>query len=84
VKFLKPLKGVQVLDRTNWKSLNVSSVGYSKWAGAYFADPNQLNTSSGKAVVNEFTPCVLNFNTGTLTWDIPHFSGYMISVGGEE
>jgi hypothetical protein len=81
VVFLKPLKAVQQLGHTNWKSFNLPAGYYPAWSGAYFADSTQLNLSTGAALINEFMPGGVNVGGATMTWDIPHFSGYMIATG---
>jgi hypothetical protein len=83
VVFLKPLKAVQQLGHTNWKSFQLPAGYYADWAGAYFADPNQLNTQTGRAFINEFIPGGVSVGGATMTWNIPHFSGYMVSTGRE-
>ena len=84
VVFLKPLKAVQQLGHTNWKTFNLPAGYYVNWAGAYFADPSQINMQSGRALVNEFMPGGINVGGATMTWSIPHFSGYMVSTGRDE
>lgn len=81
--FLKPLKAVQQLGHTNWKSLNLPAGFYPNWAGAYFATPSQIDLSTGRALINEFMPGGVNVGGATMTWSIPHFSGYMVSTGQE-
>jgi hypothetical protein len=79
--FLKPLKAVQQLGHTNWKTFDLPAGYYPDWAGAYFADPSQINTTTGEALVNEFMDGGLSVGGATMTWSIPHFSGYMVSTG---
>jgi hypothetical protein len=79
--FLKPLKAVQQLGHTNWKSFNLPAGFYPNWAGAYFANPSQIDLSTGRALINEFMPGGVNVGGATMTWQIPHFSGYMVSTG---
>jgi hypothetical protein len=79
--FLKPLKAVQQLGHTNWKSFNLPAGYYPNWAGGYFADVSQLNLTTGSALINEFMPGGVNVGGATMTWDVPHFSGYMVSTG---
>jgi hypothetical protein len=81
--FLKPLKAVQQLGHTNWKSFNLPAGFYANWAGAYFAKPNQIDLSTGQALINEFMPGGVNVGGATMSWTIPHFSGYMVSTGRE-
>jgi hypothetical protein len=82
--FLKPLKAVQQLGHTNWKQLHLPAGFYPDWAGAYFADSSQINLMSGRALINEFMPGGVNVGGATMTWSVPHFSGYMVSTGREQ
>jgi len=81
--FLKALKAVQQLGHTNWKSFNLPAGFYRNWAGAYFASPSQIDLQTGQALINEFMPGGVNVGGATMTWSIPHFSGYMVSTGRE-
>jgi hypothetical protein len=81
VTFLKPLKAVQQLGHTNWKSFDLPAGYYPSWAGAYFADSSQVDLTSGQALVNEFMPGGVSVGGATMTWSIPHFSGYLVSTG---
>ena len=80
-KFLKPLKFVQQLGHTNWKDLKLPAGFQPDWNGAYFADQSQIDLLTGTAVVNELLPANVNVSGATLTFPIPHFSGYMVSSG---
>jgi hypothetical protein len=77
--FLKPLKAVQQLGHTNWKSFGLPAGFYQSSAGAYFADSSQVDWTTGLATVNEFMPTGVNVGGATMTWDVPHFSGYIVS-----
>jgi hypothetical protein len=79
VTFLKPLLAVQRLGHTNWKSYNLPSGYY--WAGAYFADASQVDFTSGQALVNEFESSLVKVGGATMSWQIPHFSGYLVAAG---
>jgi hypothetical protein len=81
--FLKPLKAVQQLGHTNWKSFNLPAGFYPNWSGAYFATPSQIDLVTGRALINEFMPGGVSVGGATMTWSIPHFSGYMVAVGQE-
>jgi hypothetical protein len=83
VAFKKPLKATQELTHTNWQSLNLPSGFSQSAAGAYFADPSQVNFQTGAATVNEFMSTSLSVAGSTLSWDVPHFSGYIVSWGIE-
>jgi hypothetical protein len=74
--FLKPLKAVQQLGHTNWKSFGLGAGTYA--AGGYFADVSQIDLTTGKAYINEFMPGEVTVGGATMTWDIPHFSGYTV------
>ena len=80
-KFLKPLRFVQQLGHTNWKDLKLPAGFQPGWNGAYFADQSQIDLLTGTAVVNELLPANVNVSGATLTFPIPHFSGYMVSSG---
>ena len=84
VVFLKPLKAVQQLGHTNWKGVKLKKGTYDDWTGAYFANTSQVNLMNGKAFIDEFMPGGVEIGGATVTWSIPHFSGYMVSTGREE
>jgi hypothetical protein len=79
VTFLKPLVAVQQLGHTNWKSYNLPSGKY--WAGAYFADASQIDFTTGRALVNEFMNSMVKVTGAAMSWQIPHFSGYLVAAG---
>jgi hypothetical protein len=80
VTFLKPLKAVQQLSHTNWKTLKLPNGTYA-FTGAYFADVNQVDWTSGQALVNELMPSTYQVGGSTMTWSVPHFSGYLVAAG---
>lgn len=80
-KFLKPLKAVQQLGHTSWKSLKLPAGMYSVSAGAYFQDPSLVDFTTGLATVNEFMTSTFSIGGATMTWDVPHFSGYIVAWG---
>ena len=77
--FLKPLTAVQQLGHTNWKSLGLPAGSYPNMNGNYFASTSQINFTTGQAVVNEVMPGGVNVGGATMTWSVPHFSGYLVS-----
>ncbi len=79
VKFLKPLTAVQQLGHTNWKSYNLPAGYYQSSSGSYFANESQVNFTTGDALVNEFMPSGVNVGGATMTWAVPHFSGYLVA-----
>lgn len=48
---------------------------------AYFASTSQLDQTVGEVVVNEFLPVAVDVKRSKLTWDVSHFSGYVVSSG---
>jgi len=80
-RFNTPLQAVQGLNSTGWVGMDKATSYYTDWAGAYFADFSQIDGLTGDASINEFTPCRIDVATGAMTFDVPHFSGYMISTG---
>jgi hypothetical protein len=83
IRFQKPLKATQQLAHTNWQSLALPNGFTQSAAGAYFADPSQVNFQTGAATVNEFMSTSMSVSGSTLSWDVPHFSGYIVSWGIE-
>ncbi len=81
VVFLKPLKAVQQLGHTNWKSLHLPAGYYPSTDGGYFADASQVDFITGQALVDEFMLGGVDVGGATMTWAVPHFSGYMVSMG---
>ncbi|HEY9227457.1 MAG TPA: hypothetical protein VIP11_12460, partial [Gemmatimonadaceae bacterium] len=84
VVFLKPLKAVQQLGHTTWKGVKLKKGLYEDWTGAYFASQSQINLMNGRALIDEFMPGGVEIGGATITWYIPHFSGYMVSTGRDE
>ena len=74
-KFLKPLSIRQDLNGSNWDNLGVKG----KLNGGYFKDVSQLNLTAGTAKLDETFPVTLQ--SSRLSFDIIHFSGYMVSTG---
>ena len=85
--FRTPLVVTQKLTNTLWMSdfdffsslLGLSS-GTSLEAG-YFADATQLDQTNGTAQVNEVLPVVVDDTAQTATFNVSHFSGYVIATG---
>jgi hypothetical protein len=74
-QFVKPLQFRQSLGLTLYTLLPIKPA----LSGGYFANTNQVNTTTGRSNLNE----VLNATVvgGTVRFDIKHFSGYMVSTG---
>lgn len=76
-KFSSGLKVVQDLKGTSWWKLADPSV----MEGAYYADDSQLDTSTGKATVNEFVTTNVQMSVAKTSFVVKHFSGYIIATG---
>jgi hypothetical protein len=74
-KFAVPLKFSQDLRKvtlTGWLTSPLMQ-------GAYFADKSQLDQDDATAVVNELLPATLDLLRFRVSFDINHFSGYLVS-----
>ncbi len=81
VVFRKPLQAVQRLDHTNWGAQRLPN-GYSpSLTGAYFSDTTKFNLQTGWGIVDEFMSTKLSDGGRTVSWDVPHFSGYIVASG---
>ena len=49
--------------------------------GAYFPLVNTLDQSAGTALVTEFEPTLVSADKAWITFQVRHFSGYMVSMG---
>ena len=74
--FLKPLTFSQQLLGTNGL---VGTQFRTDLAGGYFKSDTQLNTTTNSAAIDEVFGIM--FNGTTASFDIRHFSGYMVSTG---
>ncbi len=75
--FAKPVTVVQMLKGTSlWKVRDAGQL-----EGAYFPSETSLNDESEKAFVTEFTPTNVDLQNAKLSFDVSHFSGYMVSTG---
>lgn len=74
--FAKPLTVVQSLDVTKLGGLKFD-FNYTL-RGGYFKDVSQIDLKTGKGTVDEVFPVVLQL--GKASFDITHFSGYMVSM----
>lgn len=81
VVFRKPLKAVQRLDHTNWGAQRLPNGYFPSLAGAYFSDTAKFNLSSGWGIVDEFMSTNLSDGGKTVSWEVPHFSGYIVASG---
>ena len=74
--FLKPLTISQQLQGTNGM---LGQMIRTDLAGGYFKNDTQLNTMTNSATIDEAFGIV--FTGTTASFDITHFSGYMVSTG---
>jgi hypothetical protein len=70
------LQATQDLRVTNWLGLNLLPMKVG-----YFADRSQLDTTNNVGLVSEVVNVVLNLLKSSASFNIKHFSGYMISWG---
>lgn len=75
-KFLKPLTVTQDLSGTNGL-LGLQT--RPNLSGGYFKSESQLNTRTNTAVIDESYRIITDGSTAS--FDITHFSGYMVSTG---
>jgi hypothetical protein len=74
-KFLKPLVFRQDLAGTSWGTTLLGSLN-----GGYFKSTTQLDPLKNTALLDELLPAVILLNR-QVTFNINHFSGYMVSSG---
>ena len=76
VTFRKGLRLTQDLNRTNWtqKDLSQFEIGY-------FANSTDLDAKLQRALVKEFLRANIDVKAKRLSYDVYHFSGYMVSWG---
>jgi hypothetical protein len=70
--FRKPITFTQSLAST-------SLLSTTSLSGGYFKEVSQLDPMTGAALINEELPA--RVSNGTVSFDISHFSGYMVSTG---
>jgi hypothetical protein len=77
IKFAKPLQATQSFGLLNLRSLfSTGSV-----SAGYFAQESDLNTDSNTAKISESLTADVSLLGGKVTWEIWHFSGYLLSTG---
>lgn len=74
-QFRKPLTITQALRGTKW----LTSLLQPQLSGGYFQNESQLNEQNGSAQIDESFRALINNNA--VSFDIWHFSGYMVSSG---
>lgn len=74
-QFKKPLVFRQDLRGTSWAHSGFTGT----LSGGYFKDKSQLNLLTGLGLLNELLP--LTVRSWEATFNINHFSGYMVSSG---
>lgn len=75
--FARPLSATQELGGTTWSG----SSGRATPKAAYFAGDEQLDVTTGTAMISETFRSDLVATGQRLHWGIPHFSGYVIVTG---
>lgn len=73
--FLKPLVFRQELNSTSWDKLGFKGIVN----GGYFKDVAQIDLVEGSALLDELFP--ITIKSSEVTFNIKHFSGYMVSGG---
>lgn len=79
--FLAPLRFVQKTGHTNWREVSLPPGFVPQSSGAYFPNTSLIDPATGVAVVSEFVPLVSVEGSGEISFDIWHFSGYLVSTG---
>lgn len=74
-KFLKPLTFRQDLAGTSWGTTLLGTLN-----GGYFKSTTQLDPARNTALLDELLPAIILLNR-QVTFNINHFSGYMVSSG---
>lgn len=79
VKFNKPLVASQMVP---WTLLNTLTNPLSPPpVAAYFTSTEELSLTEGRVRATELLPLVVEVNRSRVSWDISHFSGYVIASG---
>ncbi len=76
--FAKPLTVKQSLRET--ELFRAKRMPRSLEAG-YFADWRQIDLRNSEVLINEFLPVTVDQHGANITWEVTHFSGYMLSTG---
>jgi hypothetical protein len=74
-KFAVPLKFTQDLRKTSLLTTLLAPL----LDGAYFADNGSIDQKSGLALVSELLPATVDLLRGRVSFNIRHFSGYLVS-----
>jgi len=87
--FNVPLTFVQDLGTTAYRGIKVPPTFVPAWQGGYFADSLAINETTGVTAVTELIPAsadltVSNTHHAQVSFQIRHFSGYIISVGRDD
>lgn len=76
--FQRPLVMQQELESGR---LGLLSRASTQLEVGYFASSSQLDASASRVMVNEFLPVETDVTRNAVTWEVNHFSGYVISMG---
>jgi hypothetical protein len=79
-RFNVPLTVVQSLKETNFEKLSAKLGRDAQLRGAYFRNAAQVDDASNSALVDEFLPAELGFHGWFVSFQVTHFSGYMVST----
>jgi hypothetical protein len=79
-RFIVPLQVVQKLKGTNFEKRSAKLGRDARLRGAYFRHARQIDDASNTAVVDDFQPTDLGFRGMFVTFQVTHFSGYMVSM----
>jgi ZU5 domain len=72
-----PVRVEQSVRGTDWRQ----GPGAPPYEAGYFKDARQLDGRQGTALVDEFLPVTYEARAGRMSFQVEHFSGYMISTG---
>ena len=76
--FAKPLTVKQSLRETELFRARRLPQGLE---AGYFADWRQIDLRNDQVLINEFLPVTVDQHGAVITWEVSHFSGYMLSTG---
>ena len=76
--FARPLQVKQSLKGTEWSHLRDTHVNIE---AGYFRTTSQIDQLTDQVLVNEFLPAELDLHVENITFNVSHFSGYMLSTG---
>jgi hypothetical protein len=81
LRFQQPVSLEQELGGTQAEK---TLLAQSHLEGGYFADNADLDEATGTAMVSEVFPVTVDVRARTVTFDIAHFSGYLLASGKKD